>query len=78
MVARSMLDTLRTVGEDAAACSAVLDAMARLSQDFGEWLVFLTPYLETIFGWSICRLPPVLNFFCRFYESIFLIKKNSW
>ncbi|KAK7505661.1 hypothetical protein BaRGS_00002932, partial [Batillaria attramentaria] len=33
MVARSMLDTLRAVGDDKGSCTAVLDAMVRLSQD---------------------------------------------
>ncbi|KAK7114611.1 serine/threonine-protein phosphatase 4 regulatory subunit 1-like [Littorina saxatilis] len=33
MVARSMLDTLRAVGDDIDNCIAVLDAMARISQD---------------------------------------------
>nr|KAG5712972.1 hypothetical protein BaRGS_021766 [Batillaria attramentaria] len=33
MVARSMLDTLRAVGDDKDSCTAVLDAMVRLSQD---------------------------------------------
>ena len=36
MVARSMLDTLRAVGDDQESCTAVLDSMARLSQDTGQ------------------------------------------
>lgn len=36
MVARSMLDTLRAVGDDIDNCIAVLDAMARISQDTGR------------------------------------------
>lgn len=68
MVARSLLDTLRSIGDCEEDCHTVLKSMVRMSEDGGRQLLFSFFLLTNSVVGLLCHLYAVLKSLGRFAQ----------